>query len=352
MQDSNSQLNRLLQDVAARDVAALQSVCAQSANALYGLALSVVGDPDAAEQVLSDSFMTIWQTAGQADWWQMPAQSWLAEVTRLRAQAEWHRMVLVDTTNDNVPPQHLRQAQARHPPVWAATPWCSRQAVELADRLASMPADERMVLGWTFLRRENLAGVASHLKQSEEAARQLVRQCVSRLGAESPADQLAAGLVLGTLQGGAARRLQSLAQRHAGVRGRVLAWQTRLAGLGELHASAPAPSSAWEAVEQRLQAEQQHEQLASTHLAAQAKRAASVFQGAWWHSVGLWRSLAIALLICGVLAAGAGMSVYDMMNAHIGNLTKQLQKISKGAGSPGSPPALPGSTVSPAAKPQ
>ena len=43
-----------------------------------------------------------------------------------------------------------------------------------------------------------------------------------------------------------------------------------------------------------------------------------------WHSVALWRSLAIFFVIVMLLAGSAWLSMYEMMTTHINNLSKRL----------------------------
>ena len=329
MQDTTS-LSLLLRNMASHDAAALHTLYTQTAAPLYGLALTVVGHPEAARQVLVDSFLTMWRTAAEAQAWHMPAPTWMAQVVRTHALAELQRNRLAHAASGGGHNEDLAQAHARSPMAFVPRNGISPQAAALATVMADLPQTTQTAMGLTYLRAQGLSGIASRLRLEPQQVRADIHNGLRAMGAVRPADRLAACWVLGCLQGGAARRLEALAERHAGVRGTLLAWQTKLAALCELPTPQPVPDTVWDQINQRLLAAQEHQQLVDAKLAAQAKVAASVFTGTWWHSVALWRTLAIALVLAGLLAAGAGMSVYEMMNAHIVNLTKQLQKATKG----------------------
>ncbi|WP_211466789.1 anti-sigma factor [Collimonas silvisoli] len=65
-------------------------------------------------------------------------------------------------------------------------------------------------------------------------------------------DKLAAEYVLGTLDGAARRRFESLLRRHAELRQAVAEWQDRLQPLAELAPPAQPSAAVWPAIEARL----------------------------------------------------------------------------------------------------
>lgn len=66
---------------------------------------------------------------------------------------------------------------------------------------------------------------------------------------------IAAAYVLGTLQGGARRRLETLARQHPEVREAVQRWQHHLAGLTELVPEVAPPAALWPRIEAVLRAD-------------------------------------------------------------------------------------------------
>ena len=74
----------LLDRIAQQDHAALKSLYELSASKLYGLALRVVTHRDWAEDVLQESFLTIWRSAGDYRASLSPPMAWLGLVVRSR----------------------------------------------------------------------------------------------------------------------------------------------------------------------------------------------------------------------------------------------------------------------------
>lgn len=74
----------LLDRIAQQDHAALKSLYEQCASKLYGLAMRVVSNRDWAEDVLQESFLTIWRSAGDYRASLSPPMAWLGLVVRSR----------------------------------------------------------------------------------------------------------------------------------------------------------------------------------------------------------------------------------------------------------------------------
>jgi anti-sigma-K factor RskA len=98
------------------------------------------------------------------------------------------------------------------------------------------------------------------------------------------ADRLAAEYVLGTLRGGARRRVDALLPAHPQLRRAVAEWQARLAPLA---ASVP-PVEPSAAVWQRIEAS----------LFAERNRADDGLP--WWRRLGLWQGLAFAATVAAI----------------------------------------------------
>ncbi|MDB5895570.1 MAG: polymerase subunit sigma-24 [Rhodoferax sp.] len=80
----DAELIALLDRIAAQDAAALKSLYDRTAGKLYGLALRVVGQREAAEDVLQEAFVTIWRVAGDYRASLSPPMAWLGLVVRSR----------------------------------------------------------------------------------------------------------------------------------------------------------------------------------------------------------------------------------------------------------------------------
>lgn len=78
-------LMSLIDRIAARDEAALKALYDLTARKLYGLALRVVGSSERAEDVLQESFLQVWRTAGDYRATLSPPMAWLGLIVRSRA---------------------------------------------------------------------------------------------------------------------------------------------------------------------------------------------------------------------------------------------------------------------------
>jgi RNA polymerase sigma-70 factor (ECF subfamily) len=81
----NAELEELLQRCAQQDRAALQALYTRAGPQLLGILMRILGSRAAAEDVLQDAFIRIWQQAGQFDQLKGRALSWMVAIARNRA---------------------------------------------------------------------------------------------------------------------------------------------------------------------------------------------------------------------------------------------------------------------------
>ena len=75
----------LVRRVAARDQAALVALYDRYARAMYALALKIAGQPEEAEEIVTDVFCQAWRTADRFDPSRARVDGWLFMMTRSRA---------------------------------------------------------------------------------------------------------------------------------------------------------------------------------------------------------------------------------------------------------------------------
>lgn len=75
----------LMRRIVARDQYALSLLYDRYANAIYSLALRIMGGAQAAEDVAQDTFLKVWNQAGQWDSSKGQLSSWLFTITRYTA---------------------------------------------------------------------------------------------------------------------------------------------------------------------------------------------------------------------------------------------------------------------------
>jgi RNA polymerase sigma-70 factor, ECF subfamily len=80
--DAEGDLAGLLAAVASGDRSALRSLYARQSTRLFGIAMAILRDRNAAADALQDSFLRIWQRARQFDATRGPAGAWLGGIVR------------------------------------------------------------------------------------------------------------------------------------------------------------------------------------------------------------------------------------------------------------------------------
>jgi RNA polymerase sigma-70 factor (ECF subfamily) len=75
----------LLAAVAQGDRAALKAIYARESTRLFGIAIAILRDRDAAADVIQDAFVRVWERAAQFDPARGEARAWLGGIVRHRA---------------------------------------------------------------------------------------------------------------------------------------------------------------------------------------------------------------------------------------------------------------------------
>lgn len=93
-------LASLLVAIATGDRSALADLYRRTSAKLYGIAVRVVGDPAAAEEILQDVYLTVWNKAAMFQAGRASPITWMATITRNRAIDRKRRPTLPMTTVD------------------------------------------------------------------------------------------------------------------------------------------------------------------------------------------------------------------------------------------------------------
>jgi RNA polymerase sigma-70 factor, ECF subfamily len=86
------ELDELLRQVAARDSAAFAALYKQTSPKLYGLVARILSRSDVASDVLQETYVRIWDKAGDFDARKGSALAWMATIARNRALDEARRV--------------------------------------------------------------------------------------------------------------------------------------------------------------------------------------------------------------------------------------------------------------------
>jgi len=132
-------------------------------------------------------------------------------------------------------------------------------------------------------------------------------------------DHLASAYALGTLRGGARRRLETLARDHASVRAAMLVWQARVSALTELQEPVRPPPAVWSRIHNLVRADIE---------AGQIQRAKApvppAAPGGWWQNLAIWRGGAVVGVLATVVAVMSAIGLREEMDTRVATLQSEL----------------------------
>lgn len=144
-----------MQRVAAHDSDALMALYEQYSRIVYSVAIYVLQDPQHAEEITQDVFMTVWQKAAMFDMERGTAKSWLTQIARnlaidhLRRQrrrgAESHPLELAEV----LPAPGTIHNDDQH---------------ELFGHLQKLPAEQRQAIEMAYFQGYTHQEIAERLK--------------------------------------------------------------------------------------------------------------------------------------------------------------------------------------------
>ncbi len=151
---------------------------------VYGLALRVTRDEDAAEDVVAETYLQVWQQAGRYDVERGTPLAWLLNMTRSRALDYLRRRGTVMTVDDNYSGTALEELTSDDDPL-SLVMALQRDATVRAAIATLSPIAQRL-LSLAFFRGLShgeiaeltglpLGTVKSHLRRAQDSLRQLFR---------------------------------------------------------------------------------------------------------------------------------------------------------------------------------
>ena len=160
----DNELMALLDRVAARDEAALKALYDLTSGKLYGLAVRVVAHRDWAEDVLQESYLTIWRVAADYRAALSPPMAWMGLIVRSRALDCLRRR----TADHSSVTQELDDTLAETLAGDAANPMdttqASQQAWALHQCLSRLEYRQREVVSLAYLRDLSHSELAEQLR--------------------------------------------------------------------------------------------------------------------------------------------------------------------------------------------
>lgn len=177
----DKELMALLDRVAARDEAALKALYDLTSGKLYGLAVRVVCHRDWAEDVLQESYLTIWRVAADYRAALSPPMAWMGLIVRSRALDSLRRR----TADRSTVTQELDDSLAETLEGDAANPMdttqASQQAWALHQCLSRLENRQREVVSLAYLRDLSHSELAQQLRLPLGTVKTWIRRGLEQL---------------------------------------------------------------------------------------------------------------------------------------------------------------------------
>lgn len=177
----NEELVGFLDRIAEQDDLALKSLYDSTSSKLFGLALRILRNRDAAEDVLQESFLAVWRGAGNYRASLSPPMAWLGLIVRSKSLD-----ALRKRTSDRSDVTHelndeLEQSLDGGSPNPMDTAQASEQAFALHLCLAKLEHKQREVVSLAYLRDHSHSELADQLSMPLGSVKTYIRRGLEQL---------------------------------------------------------------------------------------------------------------------------------------------------------------------------
>ncbi len=178
--ERSARLAALLARVALADQRAFEALYGQTSAHLHGVALRIVRDPAAAEEILQEAYISVWHHAGTYDAAKSQPITWLTSIVRNRCLDQLRRRDLDTvtlTTDDDAPAFDIADEGPTPPELLLEGAEASsvRACVETLEPAA------RQAIALAFFQGLSHAELAAHLRQPLGTIKSWVRRGLVRL---------------------------------------------------------------------------------------------------------------------------------------------------------------------------
>jgi len=181
--DRSARLAALMARVALGDQPAFAQLYQQTSAHLYGVAVRILKDGAAAEEVLQEAFVNVWHHAGSYEAAKSQPTTWLAAIVRNRCLDQLRRRELdtVTMTTDDDDGKEFDLPSGDPTPVEMLLAGAEAQSVrECVDTLDAGP---KQAIALAFYQGLSHAELADHLRQPLGTVKSWVRRGLERLKA-------------------------------------------------------------------------------------------------------------------------------------------------------------------------
>jgi RNA polymerase sigma-70 factor (ECF subfamily) len=181
--DRSVRLTALMARVALGDQAAFARLYQESSAHLYGVAVRILKDGAAAEEVLQEAFVNVWHHAGSYEAAKSQPMTWLAAIVRNRCLDQLRRRELdtVTMTTDDDDGKEFDLPSGDPTPVEMLLTGAEAQSVR--DCVDGLDAGPKQAIALAFYQGLSHAELADHMRQPLGTVKSWVRRGLERLKA-------------------------------------------------------------------------------------------------------------------------------------------------------------------------
>lgn len=179
--ERSARLAALLGRVALADQRAFEALYGQTSAHLYGVALRIVREPSAAEEILQEAYVSVWHHAGRYDAAKSQPITWLASIVRNRCLDHLRRRDLdtVTLAPDDEDGADLDLPDDGHTPAELLLRGAEAQSVR--ECVEALDAGPRQAIALAFFQGLSHAELAAHLREPLGTIKSWVRRGLERL---------------------------------------------------------------------------------------------------------------------------------------------------------------------------
>jgi RNA polymerase sigma-70 factor (ECF subfamily) len=179
--EKSVRLAALLARVALGDQAAFAEFYEITSSHLYGVALRILRDPPAAEEILQEAYVNVWHHAGSYETAKSQPLTWLTTIVRNRCLDQMRRRELDTvtlTSDDDDAPMYDVQSDAMTP---AEMLIAGAEARSVKDCVETLDAGPKQAIALAFYQGLSHSELADHLRQPLGTVKSWVRRGLERL---------------------------------------------------------------------------------------------------------------------------------------------------------------------------
>jgi RNA polymerase sigma-70 factor, ECF subfamily len=179
--DKSARIADLLSRVALADQRAFAELYRQTSSHLYAVALRILREPSAAEEILQEAYVSVWHHAGSYDATRSQPLTWLTSIVRNRCLDQLRRRELdtVTLTSDAEDGPALDLPSDTPSPAELLLSGADAQSVR--DCVDALDGGPKQAIALAFFQGLSHAELAAHLRQPLGTVKSWVRRGLERL---------------------------------------------------------------------------------------------------------------------------------------------------------------------------